>query len=142
VQTILSETGVDMSKWSTPKHYTSWLCLSPSDKISGGRRLATMKKTTTNRATQAYRLAARSLHHSKSALGAYYRRVNAKHGPAMAIKMTAHKLARIVYAMLTHKTAFKDLGEHYHELKYKERNLKRLKLKSALLGFDLVPLAA
>ena len=142
VQAILSETGVDMTRWPTPKHYTAWLCLSPSDKISGGRRLATIKKTTTNRATQAYRLAARSLHHSKSALGAYYRRVNAKHGPAMAIKMTAHKLARIVYAMLNHKVEFKDLGEHYYELKYKERNLKRLKQKAALLGFDLVPIAA
>jgi transposase len=139
VQTILSETGVDMSKWSTPKHYTSWLCVSPNDKVSGGRRLTTIKKTTTNRATQAYRLAARSLHHSKSALGAYYRRVNAKHGPAMAIKMTAHKLARIVYAMLTHKVEYKDLGEHYYELQYKERNLKRLILKAALFGFQLVP---
>jgi len=60
----------------------------------------------------------------------------------MAIKMTAHKLARIVYAMLTHKTEFNDLGENYYELKYKERYLKRLKQKAALLSFELVPVAA
>jgi hypothetical protein len=137
---ILTETGVDMTKWPTFKHFSSWLSLCPNNKITGGRVISTTSKKTTNRATQAFRLAARSLYHSKSALGAYYRRTQTKHGPQLAIKATAHKLARIVYSMLTKHTEYSDLGEYYFEQRYKERSLKRLKRRAVDLGFQLVPL--
>jgi transposase len=136
---ILTETGVDMNKWPTFKHFTSWLCLCPNNKISGGKILSTTYKKTTNRAARAFRLAARSLYHSKSALGASYRRLQAKHGPQLAIKATAHKLARIVYAMLLNHTEYRDLGELHYEQHFKERTLKRLKRKAADLGFLLIP---
>jgi transposase len=142
VQMILSETGVDMSKWPTHKHFTSWLSLCPNNKISGGRILGTQHKKTTNRAALAFRLAARSLYHSKSALGAYYRRVQAKHGPQLAIKATAHKLARIVYTMIKKHTEYHDLGELYYEQRYQERTLRRLHRKATELGFQLIPLTS
>jgi hypothetical protein len=141
VQMILTETGVDSTKWPTFKHYSSWLGLSPNNKITGGKILYNERKNTTNRAALAFRLAARSLHHSKSALGAYYRRVQAKHGPQMAVKATAHKLARIVYAMLTTHTQYHDVGEHYYEQRYQDRALRHLKRKAADLGFQLLPLS-
>jgi hypothetical protein len=139
-QMILSETGVDMTKWPTYKHFTSWLSLCPNNKISGGKILDTQAKKTTNRAAYAFRLAARSLYHSKSALGAYYRRVQAKHGPQLAIKATAHKLARIVYTMIKNHTEYHDLGELYYQQRYQERTLRRLHRKATELGFQLVAL--
>jgi len=75
-----------MNKWPSCKHFTSWLSLCPNNKITGGKIISTTSKKTTNRAAQAFRLAARSLYHSKSALGSYYRRVQAQHGPQLAIK--------------------------------------------------------
>jgi transposase len=140
VQMILTEIGVDSSQWPSCKHFSSWLGLSPNNKITGGKILSSQPKKTTNRAATAFRLAARSLHHSKSALGAYYRRVQARQGPQMAIKASAHKLARIVYAMLTTHTPFLDLGEHYYEQQYKDRTLRHIKRKAADLGFQLLPI--
>jgi transposase len=141
-QMILSETGVDMNKWPTHKHFTSWLSLCPNNKISGGRILNTQTNKTNNRAAYAFRLAARSLYHSKSALGAYYRRIQAKHGPQLAIKATAHKLARIVYTMIKTHTEYHDLGELYYQQRYHERTLRRLQHKATDLGFQLVPLTS
>lgn len=137
-QIILTETGVDFTKWKTAKHFASWLGLAPNNRVSGGKVLHQRPTITANRATQAFRLAARSLHHSKSALGAYFRRIRAKHGPQVAIMASAHKLARIVFAMVSTQTEFHDLGEHYYEERYRDRSLRHLKRKAATLGFQLV----
>jgi transposase len=141
VQEILSETGVDMSPWRTVKHFTSWLCLSPYTEKTGGKVKRTGSKKTQNRATTAFRIAAQSLSRSQSALGAYYRRMRAKHGPAKANKATAHKLARIVYRMLKYREAYVDPGEAYYEQQYRERTLRSLKRRAAKLGMQLVPVA-
>jgi transposase len=139
-QMILSETGTDFSKWKTCKHFASWLGLSPNNKVSGGKVLHQNPTPTANRATQAFRLAARSLHHSNSSLGAYYRRVMAKNGRQVAIKACAHKLARIVYSMVSTQSEFCDLGEHYYEEQFRDRTLRHLKRKAANLGFQLIAL--
>lgn len=141
-QTIISEIGIDMSRWKTVKHFTSWLGLCPCNKISGGKILGKAIKRTRNRAKLALRIAARSLYGSKSALGAFYRRMRAKHGPTKANAAAAHKMARIIYFMLSRKEVYKDPGEKYYQKKYKKRVIKNLKRKAALLGFELKPIAA
>jgi transposase len=95
-QTIISEIGLDMSKWPTVKHFASWLGVAPHNKKSGGKVLNTGTPKTKNRANTALRLAAQSLSRSHSALGAFYRRKRAQHGAAKANVATAHKLARII----------------------------------------------
>ncbi|MCL0093874.1 IS110 family transposase [Dehalococcoidia bacterium] len=142
VQTILSETGLDMSKWPTVKHYTSWLCLSPYRDVSGGKTLRTGTKKTKNRANKAYRMAAQSLSRSKSSLGSFYRRMKAKHGAPIAIVATAHKLARIVYSMLKYGEEYVDPGADYYEEKHRERAVRNLKRKAQQLGFTLAPISA
>jgi transposase len=137
-QMILTETGVDLSKWASSKHFASWLGLSPNNQVSGGKILHQRPTRTANRATLALRLAARSLHHSASALGAYYRRMQTKHGPQVANTASAHKLARIVFAMISTQTEYRDLGEHYYEERFRDRTLRHLKRKAANLGFELV----
>ena len=71
---VISETGPDMTPWKTEKHFTSWMGLSPGNKISGGKVLSSATKKTSNRAATALRLAVLSLSHSQSALGAFFRR--------------------------------------------------------------------
>ena len=100
---IIGEIGTDMTKWPTFKHFASWLGLSPGNKISGGKVLSSKTKPSANRAAQALRMAAYTLHHAKSALGAYYRKMRARLGAPKAITATAHKLARILYAMIRDK---------------------------------------
>jgi transposase len=142
IQQIISETGLDMGKWSTVKHFTSWLCLSPYRDISGGRTLRTATRKTRNRANKAFRLAAQSLNRSKSALGAFYRRMHAKFGPAKAIVATAHKLARIFYHLLKNQEEYVDPGEDAYEQQYRERAIKNLKRKAAQLGMRLEPMTS
>lgn len=138
VLNILSETGVDMSYWKNEKYFSSWLSLCPGSKISGGKVLSAKTRPSANRAATALRLAARSLSHSKSALGGFYRRLRSRLGAPKAITATAHKLARIIYSLLKYQKEYDDPGEDYYEQKYKERVLKNLKKRASQLGFELV----
>jgi transposase len=139
IQTILSEVGLDMSKWPTVKHFTSWLHLAPYNDISGGKVLRSRTAKTQNRATHAFKLAAQSVSRSQSALGGYYRRMRAKHGAPKATTATAHKLARIFYHMLKYRQAYHDPGQDYYEQQYRERTINNLRRRAKELGLDLVP---
>jgi transposase len=93
---ILSEIGTDMHRGPSVKHFWSWLGLCPQHQISGGKILSRRVRPGAPRVTVARRLAARSLHHAQSALGAFFRRLKARLGTPKAITATAHKLARLV----------------------------------------------
>ena len=136
---VLAETGADMSYWPTEKHFSSWLGLSPNNKITGGKVLSSKTKPTANRAAAAFRMSAYTLHGSNSALGAFYRRLRARLGAPKAITATAHKLARTFYSMLKNGTEYADRGKDYYEKQYRDRVTKNLKKRAASLGFHLVP---
>ena len=141
VQQIISETGTDMSKFPTVKHFTSWLTLAPHNDISGGKVLSSKTQKSKNRAAQAFRMAAQSVSRSNSAQSAFYRRMRVKHGGgAKATTATAHKIARIFYFMLKHQQEYKDPGQAYYEQKYQERTVKNLKRKAKALGMELIPI--
>jgi transposase len=142
VQTILTEIGTDMSKWPTVKHFTSWLGLCPNNKVTGGKVKHRGRDKTKNRANLAFRRAAQSLARSDSALGAFYRRIRAKHGGPHAVIATAHKLARIVYFMLKRRETYQDLGADYYDQQYQARVLRHLSHRAAKLGFTLQPIVA
>lgn len=135
---IISETGLDMSRWKTEKPFCSWLGLAPNNRVSGGRVLSRRTMPSANRAAAAFRLAAQSLVHSHSELGAFLRRKAAQHGMPHAITATAHKLARIFYRMLRYGAAFVARGEDHYEHKYRERVLKNLTRRAKELGYHLV----
>jgi transposase len=138
-QTILSEIGPDVSRWPTVKHFASWLGLAPQKNQSGGRERPAKTAKNKNRVAEALRMAAQSLSRSQSALGAFYRRVRAKHGGPAAVVATAHKLARMVYFMLKYRQDYVDPGQDYYEQQYRERVLKNLNRKAKALGMELVP---
>ncbi len=136
---IISAIGTDMSAWPTSKHFESWLGLCPGNKVSGGRRLGGRSKKTNNAAATALRLAAQSLHHSQSALGAYFRRLRGRIGAPKAITATARKLAERIYLMLKYKKEYIEMGQDYYEKQYESRIIKNLKAKAAQFGLTLVP---
>jgi transposase len=138
---VISESGLDMTRWPTGKHFASWLGLCPGNKLSGGKRYRMRSKPTANRAASALRLAAQGLVHSHSALGAYYRRMRARLGAPKAMTATAHKLARLVYSMLRYGTAYVDAGQQAYEQKYRDRVLTNLQRKARVLGYQLVHVA-
>jgi len=135
---IISEIGLDMSRWPTVKHFSSWLGLSPGSKISGGKILSSRTKKCSNRAAHYLRLAAFSLYRSNSATGAFFRRKRAQLEPAKAITATAHKLARIIYNMIKDGRPYKDLGKDYYESRYKQRVIENLKRRAKQFGCQLI----
>jgi transposase len=138
---IISEIGLDMSRWKTEKHFASWLCLSPGNHKSGGRqkRSKTGTRPSANRAAQMFRLAAMSLARSDSALGAFYRRMRGRLGAPKAITATAHKIAKIVYNLLKHGKSYVDRGAQYYEQSHRQRVVKNLRRRAQALGFTLQP---
>jgi transposase len=135
---IVAEIGTDMSRWKSSKHFASWLGLSPGTKVSGGKVLSSATKPVANKAAQALRMAAFTLFNSKSALGTYLRRQRARLGAPKAITATAHKLARLVYAMFTQGTVYVDAGQQYYEERYRSRVVQNMKRKARELGYELV----
>jgi transposase len=135
---ILSGIGRDMSKWKTDKHFASWLCLAPRNKISGGKVLSSRIIRSNNRVTTALKQAAVRAGKTDTALGAFYRRIKARSGPLTAAAATARKMAVIIYHMLTKGQEFVDLGAGHYEEKHKARMLKNMKKKAERMGFELV----
>ena len=137
VMKILSEIGPDLSRFETVKHFCSWLALCPGTKISGGKVLSAKTKRSANRVRQALKMAAMSLSHSDSALGAFYRRLCSRMDKPRANTAVAHKLARMVYFMLTRGEAFVDRGQQHYEEQQRQRSIAALKRRAAALGFDI-----
>ena len=142
VMTILSEIGPDLSRFDSVKQFCSWLGLCPATKISGGKLLSAKTKRSLNRVRQALKMAAMSVSHSDSALGAFYRRLCARMDKPRANTATAHKLARMVYFMLTRGEAFVDEGQQRYEHQQRERSIAALKRRATSLGFHLSPIPA
>ena len=136
---VVSEVGADMGKFPSDKHFASWLGLCPGTKITGGKVMSGKTKRCANRAAQALRLAAAALRSSQSALGAYYRRMCARMDKPKAVTAAAHKLARLIYAMLTHGQEYTDRGQDYFEERYRQRVLHNLAQKAKAMGMQLVP---
>ena len=139
---VIAEVGVDLSRFKSVKHFASWLGLCPGTKISGGKILSGASKRTANRLAQALRMAAVSLRNSQSALGAYYRRLCGRLDKPKAIRATAHKLARLIYNLLTKGEQYVDQGQDYYEERYQQRVLHHLNRKATAMGFNLVPIDA
>jgi transposase len=139
VMKILSEIGTDLSRFETVKHFCSWLGLCPGTKISGGKVLSAKTKRSANRVRQALKMAAMSLSRSDSALGAFYRRLCSRMDKPRANTAVAHKLARMVYFMLTRGEAFVDKGQQHYEQQQRQRSVAALKRRAAALGFEISP---
>jgi transposase len=139
---VISEIGVDMSAWPTEKNFTSWLTLAPRNKITGGKILSSKTQRSANRVAKLLRLAATSIGKTSTALGAFYRRLGARAGKAIAVTATARKLAILIYRMLKHGMQYQDPGANFYETTYRSRVVKNMRKRAKSLGFQLIPLEA
>lgn len=138
-QTILCEIGTDVSRFRNASAFASWLGLCPENKISGGKVLYTKSRRVRSRVATALRMGAQSLHHAKDYLGEFFRRITRRLGRPQAITATAHKLARIVYHLLTTKEPYNESVFQRCEEQTRKRSEYRLRKQAAQLGFQLIP---
>jgi transposase len=135
---IISEIGLDLSRWKNGKQFASWLGLCPGNKVSGGKRLGSKSKRTSNYAASTLRMAASTLYKSQTALGAFFRRLKSRLGAPKATTAAAHKLALIIYNMLKHGVEYNEIGQDYYEQQYRDRIIRNLTTRASSLGFTLV----
>jgi len=136
---ILSEIGTDLSRFPHEKNFVSWLGLCPQHRGSGGKIFWRRTRRGANRAARALRMAAQGCHHAKNALGAFYRRIQARAGGPKAVVATARKIAERVYRLLKYGQEYVRQSEAAYEAAYQERVAKALAKKAARLGYKLVP---
>lgn len=138
--TLLAEVGTDWSKFPNRHAFASWACFCPHNKKSGGKLLSAKTRRSANRVNRALRLAAQTWERSNSYLGIFYGKMCARLGKPAGITATAHKLARIIFHMVTTGRAYDEsifAAEEQLQRKHLETNLRR---KPAKLGYQLTPL--
>jgi transposase len=138
-QVLLTELGPDLKRFPTAAAFCSWLRLCPEPRISGGQVLSSKTRPTKNRAALALRLAAQALHRSQTFLGDYFRRMKARLGAPSAITAVAHKLARIIYHLITNQQEYDASVFEEHEQRNHARKCRRLHSQAKELGFKLIP---
>ena len=141
VQVVLSEYGADLSRFPSEHEFVSHLKLVPYKPLSGGKPVKKKKKrgSASTRVGEALRMAVLSLRHSKTALGAYYRRIARRIGADVAVFATARKLAQHIYRLLHWGKAYIDEGEQAYERRYQQARLRHLAATAKDFGYQLVP---
>jgi transposase len=136
--TFLTEVGPDLRAFPSGKNFCSWLGVCPDNRISGGKVLSTRTRPVVHRLADVLRMSATTLKHSQTALGAFYRRMVAKLGPAQGITAVAHKLARLLYSLIKHGHAYVRTGLEQYEKKNAERKMKALRKMAQSLGVQIL----
>ena len=140
--TLFAEIGPDLTRFRNAAAFVSWLGLCPDNRISGGKVLSVKTRAVKNRAAGALRMAAQSLHRSQSYLGSYYRRMRTRLGTPKAITAAAHKLARVVYHMLTTRESYSETVFNTSDAQDRDRLEARVRRQARQLGFDLIQASA
>jgi hypothetical protein len=138
VITLISECGLDMTRWPSEKHFVSWLDLSPQNKISGGKVLSSRTRQGATRAGSAFWMAAVPLSRTNTALGAFQRRLAARIGKSKALIATARKIAILYYKTLRYGMSFQDPGASSYQQATRERQLQGLQRRAKAMGYQLV----
>jgi len=138
---LIAECGTDLMAWPSSKHFTSWLCLAPGNKISGGKVLSSRTRRSGSRAAALLRLAAVTVGKTETALGAFYRRLSTRIGKAKAVTATARKIAVLFYNALRHGMDYADPGASYYEERYRKRVIDNLHRRAKAFGFVLQEVA-
>jgi hypothetical protein len=135
---IISEIGLDMSRWANEKAFCSWLGLCPGNKISGGKVLNSRTPHVANRVAIFLRMVGPAVGRTDTWLGSFHRRMRARLGPAGANTATARKLACMIYHLLKYKEEFIDIDKLIYQEKLHKSRLARLSRQAEELGFDLI----
>jgi transposase len=143
IEVVLSEYGPDLSRFPTENQFVSHATLAPRVPKSGGKPLKKKKRNSAStRVAAALRMAALSLRHSQTALGAYYRSIARRIGGDVAVFATARKLAALIYRLLRWGQPYVDEGAEAFEKRYQQQRIKSLAARAKELGYQLTPAKA
>ena len=136
-ETILAETGLDMSRFATEKHLSSWAGLSPGNNESAGKRRSgkTTKGNTTLKTTL-IQCARAAIKKKVSFLAAQYERLVVRRGAKRATVAVAHTMLIAIYHILKEGVPFTDLGAEYYNQFNKERKINSYLTKLKKLGWQ------
>jgi transposase len=135
VLTLISEVGMGIHKFQSAKQFTSWLRLSPNNKISGGKVLSNRIPKGSNRLKIALRNAANAIGNLKdTALSNFFKRMAFRKGRVSAISATARKLAVIIWNMIVKRVPYKPATE-YQFLDQKRKKITQM--KKLITKFDI-----
>ena len=144
-QTILSEIGIDMSRFPSSGHLISWACICPrSDESAGKRRSTRIRKGSPWLKSTLVQCAWAATRTKGSYLQAQFYRIRARRGPKKAILAVAASILTAIFHMLKDGTLYQDLGPNHFDRRNKERQKNRLIKRLADLGYvvELAPQAS
>ena len=101
--------------------------------------LYTHSRHVRNRVALALRMGAHSPHHANNYLGEFFRRISRRLGKPQAVTATAHKLARIVFHLLSTREPYNESVFHSFDEQALKRAEARLRKHAAQLGFQFLP---
>jgi transposase len=143
VEVLVSEYGPDLSRFPTEKQFVSHVTLAPRVPKSGGKPIRKKKRNSAStRVAAALRMAALSLRHSQTALGAYYRKIAQRRSGDIAVFATARKLATLIYRLLRWGQPYVDEGAAAFENRHRQHRIGRLAATAKELGYQLTPVSA
>jgi len=141
--TVMSEVGSDLSAFPDEGHFVSYLRLAPNISISAGKKVpGKFRAVTSTRVCNALRMAATTLRNSKTALGAYYRRISRRKGASVAVFATARKLAQLIFRLIRYGQAYVDTGSDIYEARFARRRLASYAKALTEMGYKIEPLAS
>jgi transposase len=136
-QVIVSEIGIDMTRFPTAGHLISWAGLCPrNDESAGKRRSNRLRKGAPWLKTTLVQCAWAATHKKASDLRAQFQRLTQKRGPKKAICAVAASILTAVYHMLRNGTLYQDLGPDHFQRDSPEAHAARLARQIARLGFN------
>jgi hypothetical protein len=140
ILTMLSEIGNRqhlLESFKTADNFCAWLGLCPCNAISGGRIMRSATRKTQNPLSANLRLAAFGISKARSKLGECCRRMKGKLGKAQGITATAHKLARLMYALIQTGQAYDEQIAFPSKPQNRQKQLKQLQTLAEKLGIQL-----
>lgn len=138
---LLTEVGgadAFIGRFHSAKHFASWLGLCPDNRISGNKLLGSKTRSVKSRLAYQLRMGSMTLWRNESAIGDYSRRMKAKLGKAEGITATAHKLARIIYTLITTGQPYDEKVITHMSEKVRNKRLRNLQRQAEKLGMELV----
>jgi transposase len=142
-QVIISEIGIDMSRFPTSAHLVSWAGLCPGNNESAGRRRSTrLRKGAPWLKTTLVQCAWSASRKKASYTQAQFHRLRARRGAKKAVCAVAASILTAAYHMLKDGTQYQDLGPDHFDRRSKQQQTKRLLKRLADLGFaaELTPI--
>lgn len=137
-QVVVSEIGVDMSRFPTAGHLRSWATFCPRNDESAGKRRSTMMRKGAQWLKEVLVQAAWAAVRNKDTyFRAQFFRLKARRGPKKAIVAVASSMLTAIYYVLRDEVAFRDLGVRYFDALDKDKAVKRLSRRLADLGYEV-----